>query len=129
MWRVRISNWLRSRPLVKSSACTARERTGCLGGAKRTNRSRMMNRHDLDEFASNTLRILLLNELGEDAFEIRELQRSLELGWRSVSQNPASRDDDDSVADELDHLKNVRAIENRFALRRERFEKILEETC
>ncbi len=75
------------------------------------------------------MRILLLNELGEDAFEIRELQRSLELGWRSVSQNPASRDDDDSVADELDHLKNVRDVKDRLALRGECFEEILEETC
>ena len=59
----------------------------------------MVNRHDLDEFASDALRILLLNELGEDAFEIRELKRRLELRRRSVGQDPASRDDDDTVAD------------------------------
>src|ERR1700692_1741532 len=129
MWRIRISNWLCSRGLVKSSACTARERTGCLGGAKRANRSRIVNRHDLDEFASDALRILLLNELGEDAFEIRELKRSLEFGWRSVGQDPASRSDDDTVADELDHLQNMRDVEYCLALRGERFEKILEETC
>jgi len=39
----------------------------------------MANRHDVNEFASNRLRILLLNELGEDAFEIRELKRRLEF--------------------------------------------------
>jgi hypothetical protein len=67
----------------------------------------MVNRHDLDEFASDALRILLLNELSEDTFEIRKLKRSLELGGRSVGQNPTSRDDDDPVADKLDYLKNV----------------------
>ncbi len=88
----------------------------------------MVDRHDLDEFASNTLRVLLLNQLSEDALEICELKRSLELGGRSVGQNPASRDDDDAVADELDHLENVRDVENCLALCGECFEKILEET-
>src|SRR5882757_5078556 len=127
MWCTRTSNWLCSRSIVQSSACTASERTGCLGGEKRPYRSRMVNRHDLNEFASHALRVLLLNQLGEDAFEIRKLERSLELGRRSVGQNPASRDDDDAVADQLDHLKNMRDVEYRFALRGERFEKIIEQ--
>src|SRR6266550_1687661 len=125
MWRARISNWLCSRVPVKVSACTASERTGCSVGAKRPDRSRMVNRHDLDELASDALRILLLNELSEDAFEIRKLKGSLELGWRSISQDPASRDDDDAVADELDHLKNMRDVKDCLALRGERFKKIL----
>src|ERR1700736_2265447 len=129
MWRIRISNWPCSRSLVKSSACAARERTGCLGGAKRPDRSAMMHRHDLDEFASNALCILLLNELSEDTFEIRELKRSLELGGWSIGQDPASRDDDDTVADELDHLKNMRNIEDCLSLGGERLKQILEEAC
>src|SRR5258708_1300063 len=111
MWRIRISNWLCSRPVVKSSACTEREREQDVwGGGKGRVRPRMRNRHDLNEFTSNALRILLLNELGEDAFEIRELQRSFELGGGSVGQNSTSRDDNDTVADELNYLKNVRDI-------------------
>ena len=87
----------------------------------------MVDRHDVNQFASKTLRILLLNELSEDAFEIRELQRNFQIGWRSVGQNPASRDDDDTVTDDLDDLKNVRDVKDRLALCGERFEKILEE--
>jgi hypothetical protein len=89
----------------------------------------MVNRHDLNEFASHALRVLLLNELSEDAFEICKLEGSLELGRRSVGQNPASRDNDDTIADQLDHLKNMRDVEDCFALRGERFEEILEESC
>src|SRR5438105_3836596 len=110
MWRVRISNWLCSRRSLWPSACTASESTGCLGAAKRPDRSRMVDRHDVNQFASKTLRILLLNELSENAFEIRELQRNFQIGWRSVGQNPASRDDDDTVTDDLDDLKNVRDV-------------------
>src|ERR1700746_3157249 len=125
MWRTRISNCLCSRLSLWSSACTARERTACLGGAKRPHRSRMVDRHNVDQFASNALRILLLNQLCEDAFEIPELQRSLQLRGRSVCQNPASRDDNDTIADELNDLKNVRDVKDCLALRGKRFQKIL----
>jgi hypothetical protein len=81
----------------------------------------MVNRHDFHQFASNALRILLLNELSKDTFEIRKLQGSLEFGWRSVGQDPASRYDDDTVADELDHLQNMRDVKYCLALRGKRF--------
>src|ERR1700737_3544969 len=55
MCRTRISNWVCSRAVVQFSACTARERTGCLGGAKMPDPLRMMDRHDLDQFASDAL--------------------------------------------------------------------------
>src|SRR5438270_3886349 len=129
MWRTRISNWPCSRLSLWSSACTARERTACLDGAKRPHRSRMMDRHDVDQFASNALRILLLDELREDAFEIPKLQRTFQLGGRSVGQNPPSCDDDDAIADELNDLKNVRDVEDRLALCGERLKKILEQPC
>ena len=60
--------------VAKASACTLSERTGCLGGAKRPSRSGMVDRHDVDEFASDAVGVLLLDELGEDAFEIGELR-------------------------------------------------------
>src|SRR5215469_4086614 len=116
MWPTRTSNWLCTRSMVPASACTANERTGCLGGAKRPNRLGMVNRHDLNQFASHALCVLLLNQLGEDAFKIWELKGSLELRGRSVGQDPASRDDDDAVADELADLENVRDVEDCLAL-------------
>ena len=77
---------------------------------------------------SHALRVLLLNKLGEDTLKIRKLKRSLELRWRRVGQDSASCNDDDTVADEFNHLKNMRDVKNRLALRRERFEEILEQT-
>jgi hypothetical protein len=37
----------------------------------------MVHRHNVNQLASDTLGILLLNKLGEDALEVRELQRIL----------------------------------------------------
>jgi len=45
----------------------------CLGAAKRPGRSDMLRRHGVGNLAGDALRVLLMDELGEDGFEICEL--------------------------------------------------------
>ena len=72
----------------------------------------MVDRHDIDQFASNALGILLLNELSEDALEIGEREGGLEFGRRRVGQDFSLCDNDDAMADEFDDLKDVGDVED-----------------
>ena len=87
----------------------------------------MVDRHNVDELIGNALGILLLDELRKNALEIGERQRSLEFGGGRIGENLAFRDDDNSVTDDLNYLKHVRDVENRFALRSQLLQKILKE--
>ena len=73
------------------------------------------------------LGVLLLDELGEDAFEVGELEGGFEFGGWGVGEDLAFGDDDDAIADELDHLKDVRDVEDGFALRGELLQEVFEE--
>src|SRR5271170_7221072 len=70
MWRTRTSNLFCIRAGDVVCACTASERTGWRGGAKRPACSDMAHRHGLDQLLSNGLRVLLLDQLCEDALEV-----------------------------------------------------------
>ncbi len=72
--------------------------------------------------------VLLLDELGEDAFEIGELQGGLQLGGWGVGEDLSFGDDDDAIADQLDDFEDVRDVEDCLALRGELLQQIFEET-
>ena len=92
----------------------------------RWNKSDLANLHHLNHLLRECARILLLNELCEDAFEIWQTHQLGQVAWMRVGENPALRNDDDAVADLLDDFKHMGDVEDSFALRREQLDEVFE---
>ncbi len=70
---------------------------------------------------------LLVGELTEDVFEIALLRLLSEFRDGSVRNKVSFVDDQDTVADAFDDFENVRAVEDRLAILRQRRDEILDE--
>ena len=72
-------------------------------------------------------RVLLLHQLGEDAFEVGKAREFGQFGWFRVGEDPAPGNHNDAVADLFDGFKDVGDVENGFAFGGEQFQQMLEQ--
>src|ERR1700748_2832132 len=95
----------------------------------RWNSSNLGNLHHLDHLLRQAARILLLHQLRKHAFEIGKAHELREVRRPSVSQDVSFGDDNDAVANLLDHLKHVGDVDDRFAFSGEQFKKVFEQAA
>src|SRR5271170_6792021 len=76
--------FMRATSFLGIRAWTSRESTGFSGDEKIWNALCMGGSHDFDHFAGHCLRVLLLDQLSEDAFEAGQLHELRQLRGRSV---------------------------------------------
>jgi hypothetical protein len=88
----------------------------------------MAELHHLDHLLGNGPRVLLLDQLREDAFKIGQAHEAGELRGTGVSENFSLGDDDDAIADLLDDFEDMRDVKDGLAFRGEQFEEVFEET-
>src|SRR5271155_706814 len=119
--RARTTNlFMRTISLLRICACTSRDKTGCSGGVKTWKALCMRCPHHFDHFVGDGFRVLLLDQLREDAFETRQLHKLRQLRRRCVRTNLSLGDHNDAAANLLDNFKHMRNVEDGFTLGGER---------